>query len=527
MLKRLKSWVEGHKMAVALIATTLFILLSIPILINHEIWADEAVSWGLSKEITPTNIYDINSAEPYPFLWQIILAPFSKAGFPIVTMNIIALILVSIAIFLFFRFAPMELPVKIIFLFSSAFFYYNPVIARNYALIPLAVCFVCLAYKNRAKKSFLYGLSLAFLAQTHFLMIGFLSALLVGFIVERIYSEDNAKLTMKKIIFFSMPLIVSIISIIPIIINALTNNAILNGEVYKQSANYRSIFPVFENSIFGVDIMIINVIGVVLFIILFLALIVENIKVAFYLTASLGFWFYVFTVLCPSYSNFTQKCSIIFLIMFALTWILYEDDGKKCKGIIFKLFGFSEIVKYLREKLKYPSIVIICIFFAATIPNTIVRAINDVNRPYSNSTEISEFINNMEGKTIVIIADVYSYENVFSPDVRAKINNDEVTIYNMPLDSYDNYGLPLRYDSAAYNAFRKIKVLTSDKILELFDNFSKDYEHIYYITVTYRMSCDNELYIQEYLSRDQFVQELNTSDYVDGVYIPVTVYKIK
>ena len=48
MFRRLKQWSESHKTLIAIIVALLFAVSQIPLLLNHEIWNDEATSWQLS-----------------------------------------------------------------------------------------------------------------------------------------------------------------------------------------------------------------------------------------------------------------------------------------------------------------------------------------------------------------------------------------------------------------------------------------------------------------------------------------------
>ena len=98
---KIKKWMDNHKTIVALFVTAAFVLVHIPLILSHEYSNDEGVVWELSKDINLTNIYEVNSVEPHPLLWEIILAPFSQSGLPIITMDYISLVVVALAVFLF------------------------------------------------------------------------------------------------------------------------------------------------------------------------------------------------------------------------------------------------------------------------------------------------------------------------------------------------------------------------------------------------------------------------------------------
>ncbi len=527
MLKRLKDWFKNHKTLVAFVVTGLFVLVQVPFILNHETLNSEATAWELSKEINPGNIYDKNSAEPYPFLFEVILAPFSQNNFPVITMSIIALVFVAIAVFLFVRFAPMGFLVKLIFLLSSAFFYFNPTIARGYCLIPLSICLICLAYEKRHEKPLLYGLSLAFLAQTDFLMYGLLVVLFVGFIIEEIRSKNNAKKTFKILLLFLFPTLISIALTIPIIIGAFLNNLILNGGLFKNSEVALSLFPSFQLAFFGVNEVIVNILTIVLAIIIILGFLARNFKVTIYSIVSLGFWFFIFSVLYPNYSNLDQKSSLLVLILLAITWIFYKEKEVK-NEIISKFFNLFEVVKFLKKHLKYPVVVPICILVFANIPNTFAEAFNDLNGELNNVKDVSKFINNLEGKTLIIEGDIIPYNDLFTPSVRANIENKNVSFYNALLKSYDDYGYHLSYNEASMKVFDDVaEKVDSSEITEFFENSKKEYDHIYYLTGVYIRSCDEKLYIEDYLMDYPIIRDFNNKEYLRSQLRTVLVYKIK
>lgn len=523
---KVSSWTKEHKTIFALIITTLFVIAQLPLLLNHEIWNDEAVSWDLSKQINLSNVYEVNAAEPHPLLWQIIMAPFSQSGFPFITMNIIALILVSAAVFLIMRFAPMGFFTKLLFILSSGFFYYNPVIARGYSIIPLAIALVCIAYKNRHEKPLLYGLSLALLAQTHFLMYGLAGALTVGFIIEETYKKKKLSKMLAGILLCVIPVAASVASTLPMVFGSFNEQAIITGKALEFTVDeYRHQFvPSALAAYFGIynDALAFSCLGFI--ILLAIVMFAENIKVALYALCGLGFWAYTLAVIYQGYSVFWQKVSLVVLILFGITWILTLEKDDKRKNVVSKILDCSEIVKLLRSRVAVPATVLITFIVATTIPCVMTNAIEDVNQPFSNAKEVAGFVNNnIEDGALIILSDANAHYT-FGAASREQITK-KVDIYNIVFESFDS-DYQLQFSNASLSKVYNFPGIASYKIEELLDDFSKQYEHIYYVVGI--PTCGGiSSYNGDVLEQYDIIETLNTNTYLDVTHAPVRVHKIK
>ena len=89
-------------------------------------------------------------------LLTLILLPFAKLGFPYIAQNIISWAISGVGGCIFLKKAPFKFWKKALFLFSPIMLYYMPAFSRCYCLIPLAVCLICLNYKNRKEAPIKY-----------------------------------------------------------------------------------------------------------------------------------------------------------------------------------------------------------------------------------------------------------------------------------------------------------------------------------------------------------------------------------
>jgi hypothetical protein len=131
--------------------------------------------------------------------------------------------------------------------------------------------------------------------------------------------------------------------------------------------------------------------------------------------------------------------------------------------------------------------------------------------------------NNIEDGALIIIADPNAHYT-FAAAARAQITKN-VDIYDMVVDSYgDEYHL--QYSDTVLEKVRSFPGYADYKIAEFIEDFSKKYEHIYYIVGI--PSCgDMYSYNAEILNNYDIIEILNQDTYLDVSHAKVRVHKIK
>ena len=150
----------------------LYLLTTLVLVFFHEPWQDELQAWCITRDLSVSEVFYRMRYEGHFALWHMMLKPFAALGASFSVMNVISWMLCGAAAWLFLRYARMNFWIKTAFLLSCPMLYYFPVIARPYALIPLALCFLALLYPVRLKKPCCYALALVFLVHTHAYMEG-------------------------------------------------------------------------------------------------------------------------------------------------------------------------------------------------------------------------------------------------------------------------------------------------------------------------------------------------------------------
>lgn len=166
-----------------IVITLVFFILNMILLQFHETWLDEVQAWQIQKYSSIFEIYSRCRTEGHPMLWYLILKPFTMFGFPIKTMNVISIIFMTLAVYLFLKYVDANKWLKILIVFGGSMFYYNAVNARTYSLVCLAMVLIDITYKNRKEHPYKYNLQLLLLTQTHILTCGFIA----GFWLVEVY----------------------------------------------------------------------------------------------------------------------------------------------------------------------------------------------------------------------------------------------------------------------------------------------------------------------------------------------------
>ena len=150
----------------------LYLFSTLLLVFVHEQWEDELQVWCIARELDLAGIFHQMRYEGHFALWYLLFKPIAVLKTDPILLNIVSWFLCVISSCLFLQHSKFRFPVKILVLLSAPALYYFPVIARNYALIPLALCCISLLYPVRMKRPYVYALSLLLLVHSHAYMEG-------------------------------------------------------------------------------------------------------------------------------------------------------------------------------------------------------------------------------------------------------------------------------------------------------------------------------------------------------------------
>lgn len=134
------------------IVITIYVLITVLRVLNHQPWFDEAHAWHIAQEKNLLEVIQLMPVEGHTFIWYLLLMPFAKTNFhypwPMFILNY-TFALVSVIIL--WKKAPLHNITKTIITFSFPFFACLPVLARCYSIGVMLLFIILAVYKDRLK----------------------------------------------------------------------------------------------------------------------------------------------------------------------------------------------------------------------------------------------------------------------------------------------------------------------------------------------------------------------------------------
>lgn len=389
-----------------ILCTTIYALITLVVVLHHEIWADEAQAWMIAKSLPLTGLFKHLVNEGHPSFFYLLIMPFAKllkGTEAILSMQILCWFSSVFSVFLIFQFSPFNRLAKFAVAFSAGFLYFFPVIARSYSILPLLVFLLAVFYPKAKDKPVLYSILLILIANTHIIMFGFASLLGFLFFYE---SFIKNKINIKNYI---IPLSIWILGLLAVILqlhsttssnvfisldfsNIVANTVkvvsqfFINGYDNQYADTGKIIFPMF--GVFAI------LVSFLLYIWFFVILFVNDKKIFFVTFLSILFQLVIYIV---GYNHwiFANRIFCAHIILIFAFWVMLKNNE------------FKNLPKINNKKFIN---ITIAVFFFLTILNGIRYSVLDCLYSYSGAKETAEFIQkNIQGKDTLIITDNEPY----------------------------------------------------------------------------------------------------------------------
>ena len=165
----------------------LYTFLVIALCSIHEPWGDEHNVWSMVYRLSFGELWNAMRSEGHFCLWHLCVWPWVNIfGMDYHALFVASSLLMSGAVWLLLFKLEFSFIGKLFIIFSSPFFYYFPVVARCYALIPPILIAIAIVYQKQ-KNPFLYCFLIGLLAHTHAYMEGMVGILWCLFIYYYVY----------------------------------------------------------------------------------------------------------------------------------------------------------------------------------------------------------------------------------------------------------------------------------------------------------------------------------------------------
>lgn len=431
----------------------LYSIINLWLMLKHEPWRDEIHAWLMAKEFSIPELIIESRFDGHPILWHLILMPFAKLNFPIITLNIIGYIVMVISAWIFLFKTNLSLFFKAIVVFTVPFTYVFSAISRNYCLIILLFMLITVLYDKKQNKPILYSILVALLVHTHSLAWGIVAGLTITFHFKEIFLYFKNKENKKYIKKIFIGLFIIVISTISVVL-----------ELYGTT-----------NSDYGVGsnpyvLYCIKIMALIIFSTLFFTLFNKSNYAEFIiLVCSIGFQILIYT--CVYSSILFQRFMLIFtLLLFYLMLLSKTEISKKKLDILCIIY-----------------LIFICLFASQQFVNTIIK---DIKYPYSSAQEMANYINENLPENTTILID-------------ASIIGQSIIPY---LDTAKFYDI-------AYNSYVDCANVSHDrlKILNALNNLDSSYSGYYLIVCNDFVDLDFNIV---YETQDAIVTEKFTLYYI-------------
>lgn len=359
-----------RKQVICWIIFILYSIVNLVLMLIHEPWRDEIHAWLMAKELSIPELITASRFDGHPILWHLILMPFAKLNFPIITLNIISYITILVSAWFFLFKTNLSLFFKSILVFTIPFTYIFSSISRNYCLIILLLVIIAVLYNKRYNKPILYSILIALLVHTHSLAWGLVAGLTITFHFDEIilFFKHKNHVNIKKIIFGLSIIAISTILVILELYGTTNTDYIVSSNSYTT--------------------YVIIIMTCIIFSILLFSIINKSNYKEFIITL-LGFGFQILIYTCVYSSVLFQRFMLIFVVFLFYLMLLSKTNLSKRKLDVLCII-------YL---------VFMCLFASKQFINTVI---NDINYPYSSAQEMADFINKNlpEKETILIDASI-------------------------------------------------------------------------------------------------------------------------
>ncbi len=151
----------------ALIVVAAFLVVTVPVMLHHEMWRDEIQAWLLARDAASLrDLFHALHFEGHPSLWYLLLRPIAQAVRDPRWIQPIALLFSCYTVYLFARFAPFPRLIRVLFAFGYFVVYGWTIVARSYGLGLTLAILLCVILARPKPRYGMAAVVMALLADT-------------------------------------------------------------------------------------------------------------------------------------------------------------------------------------------------------------------------------------------------------------------------------------------------------------------------------------------------------------------------
>lgn len=137
----------------ALAVVGAFLLVTVPVMLRHEMWRDETQAWLLVRDVGSLGaLFHELRYEGHPALWYLLLGPLARAGLGAGAMQWLSLTCGALSVYVVARLAPFSRVARTLFAFGYFVAYGYTIVARSYSLeMLLWIVLIAMIAERRAR----------------------------------------------------------------------------------------------------------------------------------------------------------------------------------------------------------------------------------------------------------------------------------------------------------------------------------------------------------------------------------------
>jgi hypothetical protein len=386
---------------IELIVLLSFIALTYYVGSHHEHWADEAQAWLIARDSSWLELFTVHMKyEGSPVLWHVILKALISMGLTYKYYFIVPIVFTSIGVAIVEFKSKMPLLVKIMLPFAYYIFYQYTIVARSYCLIFPALMFLTCVYNDKTKKPLLFALGIILLMNisTHMMIVAAGMCLVYGLQVlnatrkkiSKKYYED--KLSGWKLFenWFVIVLLIACFLVVAYFLIPPKDQSEVNS--YGNNINYGYITSVISDS------LVTNTTE-------FVAEGIDKIRQDTLVASIVAAVAAVLAFACYFRDRKFYELLVLWLPLYL--FLVFYYCNKWHIGMLFEVLVFCLMVHQKLDKINFFSLVF-CAICGVQIYYSWTSSQYDINRMYSASEEIANFIKNSHYEDVKIYGVGYS-----------------------------------------------------------------------------------------------------------------------
>ena len=380
----------NKKLILSIFFTIVYAIITIIAVLHHEVWADEVQVWQICKHLSLPELFNQLHNEGHPALFYLIVYPFAKLTSNIFYMQLICWISMCFAVFLLLYKSPFNVFAKFSIVTSAGFLYFLPVMARNYAIIPVLMFIAAILYSKQKQYPGIYAVIVALIANTHSFMFAFAFILFVYFVYDNIFLPlKNKSNIIKENIISSVILLFGICTVIWQVSGSSSSNVFLHHKTDFLLPRILNVICNFFIKAYNTNTSEMNIIDMsisafiaVLFFVCLIKLF-KNKRLFALAFSSIGFQFLIYFFIYDMV--YVTRIFLAFIILIFCLWVmLYNIEDKKNNKSVCIILG---------------------LIFLFTANNGLESYALDIDKKYSCAEDVAKYIvENVDNNAVILAA---------------------------------------------------------------------------------------------------------------------------